>query len=461
MIFEAACTGRAKNMFGLKLPSQLKKGAAEEEHSIKKARGELVVPLDPEAGLVWKKNKGGPVWGVKGQTDAPPEPKKEVSIKLKPAWSTQPPTAVHSIAGDLAKPKAYAQNPPSIRTSAWAVPQPPETKKMEREPVFQGNAWADEVEAEEILQIESSKILATVEETPAPQKPAVREGGRYSGFIREEADDRAARETREEETTLQPESEREADRDVGAERMWRESADSSFASDSRISDRPLQPSNHSSDRWAEKSTGERGSERAIPSGQINRGLESPRGGGEGGPLPRDREGARSFAQTSYDRGQGYQSRERWEDAQRGGRPANYGHGYAYAARGYDGSSPRDNRPNWRGEGGSGDKYSGSNFVRSTDRYEEPQGTQRYGYGAGTRESESLGRSHGSESVMGRSGPAPYRPPASFQQKQANSRPAFSDMDPTNPNPIEARGLESSLDADRRPRSTSLTEDPRS
>ena len=57
MIFEAACTGRAKNMFGLKLPSQLKKGAAEEEHSIKKARGELVVPLDPEAGLVWKKNK--------------------------------------------------------------------------------------------------------------------------------------------------------------------------------------------------------------------------------------------------------------------------------------------------------------------------------------------------------------------------------------------------------------------
>ena len=58
-------------MFSLKLPSQVKAGAAETLHSEKKARGELVEIVDPTAHLAWKRNKGGPVWGAKGAgTDA-------------------------------------------------------------------------------------------------------------------------------------------------------------------------------------------------------------------------------------------------------------------------------------------------------------------------------------------------------------------------------------------------------
>ena len=53
-------------MFALKLPSQIKKGAAETVHSEKKARGELVEIVDPTAHLPWRQNKGGPVWGSKG-----------------------------------------------------------------------------------------------------------------------------------------------------------------------------------------------------------------------------------------------------------------------------------------------------------------------------------------------------------------------------------------------------------
>ena len=126
-------------MFGLKLPSELKKGAAEEEHSIKKARGEVLVPHDPEAGLVWKKNKGGPVWGVK---EAPPPEKEKEPIKFKPAWSLQPPPVVHSIADDQALAKAKAENQqtpgaqenPPEKKRAWAVlPSPTPPKGWEEE----------------------------------------------------------------------------------------------------------------------------------------------------------------------------------------------------------------------------------------------------------------------------------------------------------------------------------------
>ena len=52
-------------MFALKLPSQIKAGAAETVHQEKKARGELVEIVDPTAHLAWNRNKGGPVWGPK------------------------------------------------------------------------------------------------------------------------------------------------------------------------------------------------------------------------------------------------------------------------------------------------------------------------------------------------------------------------------------------------------------
>ena len=52
-------------MFALRLPSQIKDGAAEILHSEKKARGELVEIVDATAHLPWKQNKGGPVWGPK------------------------------------------------------------------------------------------------------------------------------------------------------------------------------------------------------------------------------------------------------------------------------------------------------------------------------------------------------------------------------------------------------------
>jgi hypothetical protein len=450
-------------MFGLKLPSELKKGAAEEEHSIKKARGELRVPLDPEAGLVWKKNKGGPVWGVKG--DAPPEPKKEVSIKLKPAWSTQPTPIVHSIADELAKSKAdqnTSQNPPAVRTSAWAVPQSIEPKKVDREPVFQGNAWADEVEADENMQIESSSVFSsrTDDEPARPSKPPVREGGRYSGIIREEVEDRAAREAREAEVKKEPESDREIERDSHSER-WQHQAP--------------QPSTLVSERWAERTAGgherERGS--ASGGGLIRDRQDSPRSG-DGAPFSRDG-GSRSFAQPPYDRGQGTQ-RERFDDQRGVARAGGYGHGYGYANRGYDGSSPRDGRPPMRGESGAGDRYAGGSNVgamrergygydRGLERYDDArrdeggQGGQRLGLGAGLRESDSSSR-YGD---MSGSRPGAYRPPsAGGQQRQQMSRPSFSDMDPMNPNPIDGRGSEGSQDADnRRPRSTSLTEDPRS
>lgn len=56
-------------MFALKLPSQIKAGAAETLHSEKKARGELTEIVDPTAHLAWKRNKGGPVWGTKGDAE--------------------------------------------------------------------------------------------------------------------------------------------------------------------------------------------------------------------------------------------------------------------------------------------------------------------------------------------------------------------------------------------------------
>jgi len=64
----AACSAPAlaASMFVLKLPSQVKPGAAETLHSEKKARGELVEIVDPTAHLPWRQNKGGPVWGSKG-----------------------------------------------------------------------------------------------------------------------------------------------------------------------------------------------------------------------------------------------------------------------------------------------------------------------------------------------------------------------------------------------------------
>jgi hypothetical protein len=442
-------------MFGLKLPSELKKGAAEEEHSIKKARGELLVPLDPEAGLVWKKNKGGPVWGVKGQPDGPPEPKKEISIKLKPAWSTQPAPAVHSIAGDLAKPKtdqSAAQNPPTVRARGWAIPQPLEQKKSEREPVFQGNAWADEVEADENLHTESSAVPPRVEDDSArTQKPTVREGGRYSGFIREEVEDRAVREAREAEA--RHERDRESDREGSSDHAhgWQQNSQ-----DGRVSDRAQAPLSHSSDRWAERSSTqfERG----------GRGSESPRGLSDGAQLSREREngGFRNFAPPSFDRGQSYQGRERWDDALRGGRPISSSHGYAYPNRAYDGTSPRDARPNWRGEG-SGDRYSGPNVGRQGERYDDARrddGMQRLGYSGGNRESDGQPRAFGGDMTVGR--PGAYRPPSAIvQHRQQISRPNFGDTDPTNPNPTDTRGSEGILDTEnRRPRSTSLTEDPR-
>ena len=57
------------SMFALKLPSQIKAGAAETLHSEKKARGELTEIVDPTAHLAWKRNKGGPVWGTKGDAE--------------------------------------------------------------------------------------------------------------------------------------------------------------------------------------------------------------------------------------------------------------------------------------------------------------------------------------------------------------------------------------------------------
>ena len=450
-------------MFGLKLPSELKKGAAEEEHSIKKARGELLVPLDPEAGLVWKKNKGGPVWGVKGQPDGPPEPKKEISIKLKPAWSTQPGPTIHSIAGDLAKPKteqSTSQNPPAVRTRGWAIPQPPEQKKPEREPVFQGNAWADEVEAEENMQMEAASAPSRVEEDSARvQKPTVREGGRYSGFIREEVEDRATREAKEVESRR--ERDRDADhRDAGSDSALNWQVERNLA-DGRVADRVQAPVSQSSERWAEKSSAH--VERSNYAG--GRGNESPRGFADAAQISRDRENAgyRTFGPASFDRGQTYQSRERWDDAQRGGRPLSNNHGYAYPSRGYEGTLPRDARPTWRGEG-SGDRLNGSgpSLGRAGERFDDSrrdEGVQRVGIPGGTRDSEISTRSFG-EMTVGR--PGAYRPPSAiFQQRQPSTRLNAGDMDPTNPNPIDSRGSEGSSDAEnRRPRSTSLTDDPR-
>ena len=454
-------------MFGLKLPSELKKGAAEEEHSIKKARGELRVPLDPEAGLAWKKNKGGPVWGVKG--DAPPEPKKEITIKLKPAWSTQPTPIVHSIADELAKSKAdqnTSQNPPAVRTSAWAVPQSLEPKKIDREPVFQGNAWADEVEADESMQIEGSPVFPSrSDDEPArPSKPTVREGGRYSGIIREEVEDRAAREAREAEVKKEAESDREAERDTGSER-WQHQA----------TERAPQPPSLVSDRWAERPAGSHERERGSASGGvlIRDRQDSPRSA-DGAQFSRD-SGARSSAQPPFDRGQGNQ-RERYEDQRGGARVASFGHGYGYANRGYEGSSPRDARPSVRGENGACDRYGAANvgavrekgfgYDRGVERFDDArrdeggQVGQRLGLGAGLREADSSSLQFGD--ITG-SRPGAYRPPSAVgQQRQQVTRPSFSDMDPMNPNPSDGRGAEGSQEADsRRPRSASLSEDPRS
>jgi hypothetical protein len=85
-------------MFSLKLPSQVKAGAAETLHSEKKARGELVEIVDPTAHLAWKRNKGGPVWGAKGapaeaqQANPPPEsPGSGPGDKVGgPGWKAQP-----------------------------------------------------------------------------------------------------------------------------------------------------------------------------------------------------------------------------------------------------------------------------------------------------------------------------------------------------------------------------------
>lgn len=96
---------RSRRMFALKLPSQIKAGAAEILHSEKKARGELVEIVDPTAHLPWRQNKGGPVWGSKGAgteaqqaNPAPDSPSSGPGDKQsKPGWKVQQP-AIPAIA---------------------------------------------------------------------------------------------------------------------------------------------------------------------------------------------------------------------------------------------------------------------------------------------------------------------------------------------------------------------------
>jgi hypothetical protein len=171
-------------MFGLKLPSQLKKGAAEIEHTIKKERGEVGEVVEQGSHLAWKRNKGGPVWGVQGGPPPDQDGKAEAgsdtaaTAATKKGWGSVEQVKAVSIAEALAQAEAaeaahtMAQHHGHHHASqqqgahSWqgrygggmargGPPQPPQplpvvtSAETFKEPVFAGAAWADEVEDED------------------------------------------------------------------------------------------------------------------------------------------------------------------------------------------------------------------------------------------------------------------------------------------------------------------------
>ncbi|EKX51042.1 hypothetical protein GUITHDRAFT_150968, partial [Guillardia theta CCMP2712] len=176
--------------FGLKLPNQVKKGAAEIQHEEKKARGELVDYVDPTAHLPWKKNKGG-TWGVQSnapQQSNPPHssPHAPPKDKSKPAWNVeniqQPPQL--SLEDELAKenptsPKA-APTSPKVAKPAWGgagLPKAPVEIKKEI-PSFSGSAWADECDDDDD-DVEVKKPVQTSSSQPVSDFSS--NGSRFSG----------------------------------------------------------------------------------------------------------------------------------------------------------------------------------------------------------------------------------------------------------------------------------------
>eukprot|EP00960_Hanusia_phi_P002932 86907-Hanusia_phi.AAC.8 len=174
---------------GLKLPNQVKKGAAEIQHEEKKARGELVDYVDPTAHLPWKKNKGG-TWGVHNapQQSNPPNssPHAPPKDKSKPAWNVeniqQPPQL--SLEDELAKenptsPKAAPTSPKAVKP-AWGgagLPKAPVELKKDV-PSFSGSAWADECDDDDD-DIEVKKPIQTTSSQPVSE---IQSGGsRFSG----------------------------------------------------------------------------------------------------------------------------------------------------------------------------------------------------------------------------------------------------------------------------------------
>jgi len=161
-------------MFALKLPSQIKAGAAETLHSEKKARGELVEIVDPTAHLAWKRNKGGPVWGPKGDAEGqqanptPLSPSSGPGDKAgKPGWGVKTAVPIASLDPEL---KAQENPSPAKKTGpAWGgagvAPAVPAEKKKD------GADWADECDDDDNHKAQRPRSISTGSAPSANQLP--------------------------------------------------------------------------------------------------------------------------------------------------------------------------------------------------------------------------------------------------------------------------------------------------
>ena len=204
-------------MFGLKLPSQLKKGAAEIEHTIKKERGEIGEVVEQGSHLAWKRNKGGPVWGVQGpppDQDGKAEAGSDTAAAAttKKGWGSVEQVKAVSIAEALAQAEAaeaahamaqhHGQHHASQQQGShtWqgrygggmargGPPQPPQplpvvtSAETFKEPVFAGAAWADEVEDEDnsLEGLDIPVAEAPAASLAAPPKDAAAEVAKQGG----------------------------------------------------------------------------------------------------------------------------------------------------------------------------------------------------------------------------------------------------------------------------------------
>ena len=101
-------------MFGLKLPSQIKAGAAEVVHGIKKANGEVD---EYEATPQWRRSKGAPVWGPQKGGPASTNPASPSAAPAdKPGWNDPQAPSHLSISDEVAKVRIIA----SLQPQAFA-----------------------------------------------------------------------------------------------------------------------------------------------------------------------------------------------------------------------------------------------------------------------------------------------------------------------------------------------------